>query len=227
MARKRAQADHQADTRGGGWVGLPQAVADSPAYLSLNPFERAVFHEILREFNGWNNGKIRISYEEIGKRLKARNRSLPNNGRIARAIVRIHDHGLIVPGEDFYWKERKAREYRLTFVTWGNAPPFRSATNEYLKWTPEIKIDGDAESPEDPQSGDAQSPEGLAVGEAESPANPKNGSFALPETVSPGDAGSPLISKPYAVPKTGPAKPSQASPKLLPENIAGRFAAGV
>ena len=64
MKRRKAKADHQADTRGDAWVGLPKVVAKSAAYLSLSPFERAVFWIILEKFNGYNNGEIAISYEE-------------------------------------------------------------------------------------------------------------------------------------------------------------------
>ncbi len=49
---KRKQADHRAETRGLGLSGLPHVVADSPSYLALTAFERAVHAEILKRFNG-------------------------------------------------------------------------------------------------------------------------------------------------------------------------------
>jgi hypothetical protein len=177
---------------------LPHVVSDSPAYLALDAFARAVLHEILRRFNGYNNGRIAISYEEIGARLKGRNKARPNNARITRAVLRLMEHGLIGEPEPESWLQRRAREYRLTFVTSGNAPPFRSATNDYLRWTPaRAKIDGDAGSPRMASRGDRQSPRLIRTGDAGSPDNSKNGSFALPSCRVPGDGESPLIDKPY------------------------------
>lgn len=195
MARrdKRKHADHRADTRGGALSGLPHVVADSAAYLSLSPFERAVLAEILRRFNGYNNGGIGITYDEIGARLKGSNKSNPNNRRIADAVVSLMDRGLIAEPTPESWLQRRARTYRLTFISSGKAPPFKAATNDYLRWSPRAKIDGDAGSPEKPQSGDAQSPKANASSDAGSPANLKNGSFALPQSGSSGDAGSLLI----------------------------------
>lgn len=211
---KRKQADHRADTRGAALSGLPHVVFDSAAYLSLSPFERAVLAEILRRFNGYNNGEIGISYEEIGERLKGSNRSLPNNGRIARAVVALIDRGLIAEPTAESWLQRRARTYRLTFITSGKAPPFRSATNDYLQWTPRVKNDGDAESPEKPQSGDARSPEAISTGDAGSPDIPKNGSFACDQSSSPGDAGSLLIGKPYPAAETDGSGWWAAGPRL-------------
>lgn len=198
MAKHRKSADHRADTRGSALSGLPHVVADSPAYLALNPFERAVLAEILRRFNGYNNGSIGVTYEEIGERLKGLNQCRPNNRRIARAVARLVDHGLIGEPEPHSWMERRSREYRLTFVSSGKAPPFRSATNDYLRWSPaEAKIVGYSPSPRTAQLGDVGSPRPLRSGDARSPSNSKNGSFACsPNRVS-GDAESLLIFKPY------------------------------
>lgn len=202
MPKRRPQADHRADTRGGALSGLPHVVADSPAYLDLCPFERGVLGEILRRFNGYNNGTIGISYEELGERLRGPNATRPHNGRLARAIVRLIDHGFLAEPTPGSWLQRRAREYRLTFITSGKAPPFKSATNDYQLWTPtQAKIVGDARSPEKPPSDDARSPEAPLSGDARSPRLPKNGSFALDGGSVSGDAGSPLICKPYGGPE--------------------------
>lgn len=198
MARHRKQADHRAETRGKGLSGLPHIVADSAAYLSLTTFERAVFGEILRRFNGYNNGKIGITYEQIGDRLKGRNRSRPNNGRIARSMARLIDHGLIAEPTPESWLQRRAREYRLTFISSGKAPPYRPATNEYLQWKPPTeKNDGNAVSPRNTQSGDARSRRGFSARAAGSPDKSVNRGFATDHSPRPGDAGSLLIDQPY------------------------------
>ena len=158
MAKKK-QADHRADTRGTALSGLPHVVADSPAYLALTPFERAVLGEIIRKFNGYNNGSIVASYEQIGERLKGRNTGRPNNGRIARSVAKLVEHGLLAEPTPASWMQRRAREYRLTFISSGKGPPYRSATNEYLSWSPSnANIKGDPASPGRRGASDAQSP---------------------------------------------------------------------
>ena len=226
MGGKRKQADHRADTRGAALSGLPHAVADSAAYLSLNPFERAVLGEILRKFNGYNNGDLAITYEEFGDRLKGLNKCRPHNRRIADAVAALHERGLIDEPTPHSWLQRRARRYRLTFITSGKGPPFKSATNEYLRWTPRVKNDGDAGSPETPRSGDARSPRGSGTGDAGSPGNLKNGSFACDQSSSSGDAGSLVIVKPYPTPKTGKGIPTRLDPQIVDgPSAAGKAAA--
>jgi hypothetical protein len=192
--KRRPHADHRADTRAGALSGLPHVVTDSEPYLDLYPFERCVLGEILRRFNGYNNGSIAISYQELGQRLKGPNATPVNNARIARAVARLIDHGFIGEPEPASWLQRRSREYRLTFISSGKAPPFKSATNDYLRWSPNTaKNVGDAASPEAPQSGDARSPEAHGLGDDPSPGGAKNGSFPSPNFGSAGDAGSPLI----------------------------------
>lgn len=198
-SKKRYQADHVADTRGQGWIGLPIAVGDSQAYLALTVFERAVLAEILRRFLGYNNGDIAITYEEIGARLKGRNNKCPpNNTRIAKAIGTLVLHGLLDEPTPQSWVQRRARRYRLTFISSGKAPPFRLATNDYLRWTPtKAKIDGYDTSPRKPQSGDAALPRASIASDAESSNVSENSSFTSPPFSSPGYSGSLVICKPY------------------------------
>ncbi len=217
---KRKQADHRAETRGQGLSGLPHVVADSDSYLHLTPFERAVHAEILKRFNGYNNGTIAITYEEIGERLKGRNAWPPNNARIARAVVTLMEHGLIAEPTLQSWLQRRARTYRLTYISSGKSPPFRSATNEYREWKPPLaKFDGDAPSPRKPFVGDAGSSGVILTGDAESPSHLENSSFACDRINSPGDAESSLICIPYPPRIDG----EQASPTNL---LAGPWLAG-
>jgi hypothetical protein len=179
-------------------------VADSPAYLTLSPLERGVLFEILRRFNGYNNGDIAITYEELGERLKGLNSCRLNNGRIALAVAKLWEHGLIDEPTEQSWAQRRARRYRLTFITSGKAPPYRQATNEYLKWTrATAKKDRNVSSPPTAQSGEAPLPMGPIAGNAQSPRGSKNCSFPLDGSVVPGDAGSLVICKPYQSPEKG------------------------
>ena len=136
MAHKKWKADHRADTRGEGLMGLPKCVYGSPAYRDLDLYARAVLMEILSRFNGYNNGEIGVSYREIGEGLGSQNFT-----RIARAVADLMEHGLIDIGHEAVWKERHSRQYRLTWVMSGKPPFTAKATNDYLDWSKKIGVD--------------------------------------------------------------------------------------
>lgn len=129
MSKKKWKADHRADTRGDGLIGLPKCVHGSEAYRSLDLYARAVLMEILARFNGYNNGEIGCSYREIGEGLGSQ-----NYARIAQAIADCMARGLLDIGHEAIWKERHSRQYRLTWIMSGKPPFTAKATNEYLEW---------------------------------------------------------------------------------------------
>lgn len=138
MGKRRKQADHRANLRGGRFVGLPTVVLESAAYLYLDAFDRAVLVEIMRKFDGYNNGRIAISQRELAERLRN-----TNFRRIGRAIGKLVEHGLVAIDLEGSWEERRAREYRLTFVSSGTAPHGRPSTDEYRWWEPAVKSRAD------------------------------------------------------------------------------------
>ena len=142
MAKSKHKAsDHSADTRAvdgiRGFAGIPRCVLLSEAYRTLSALERAILVEIVERLNGFNNGSIAISYAELAHRLDRKNQA-----PFAAAIATLWKHGLIEPGQDAFWKERKARTYRLTFVNTTDSigRPIQ-ANNDYLKGQPEGKND--------------------------------------------------------------------------------------
>lgn len=130
MAKKKWKADHRADTRGDGLIGLPKCVYTSEAYRSLDLYGRAVLMEILSRFNGYNNGQIGCSYREIAEGLGNK-----NFNRIARAVADCMERGLLDIGHEAVWKERHSRQYRLTWIMSGKPPFTAKATNDYLDWS--------------------------------------------------------------------------------------------
>ena len=130
MGRKKWKADHRADTRGEGLIGLPKCVKHSEAYRSLDLYARAVLIEILDRFNGYNNGQIGCSYREIAEGLGNKNFT-----RIARAVADCMERGLLDIAHEAVWKERHSRQYRLTWIMSGKPPFTAKATNEYLGWS--------------------------------------------------------------------------------------------
>lgn len=134
MARGKVKADHRADNRGGAWAGLPHCVLDSLAYQHLSLWGRAVLVEIVRAMNGYNNGEIGLSQRQIADRLRT-----SNFRSIGRAIAELMQHGFLDVMSEGKWKQRLARQYRLTFVNTGSPGHYRPATNEYRQWRPTAK----------------------------------------------------------------------------------------
>jgi hypothetical protein len=78
---------------------------------------------------GYNNGKIAVSQRELVEALGCAPR------KIVRGIAELMERGLIDVQAEGKWKERMAREYRLTFVSTKGGP----ATNDYVRWKPTLK----------------------------------------------------------------------------------------
>lgn len=157
MAKRKARAPCHADTRGRPWAGIPVCVIESPAYRDLSLWARAILVELVARMNGYNNGSIAISVTEVCAALGNSNR-----GKAARAIAELMEHGFIDLSVQADWKHKKAREYRLTFVTTEYAP--FGATNEYRQWEPKKQISGNGALPIDRVSGNGASPSSKSIG---------------------------------------------------------------
>ncbi len=214
MSRAKYKADQRADTRGRPWVGMPQVVIDSPAYRSLSDRAVRILYELLRRFNGYNNGSVAMSQREIGEAIGTK-----NYGSIGRAIAQLMDHGLINVTTEGKWKEREAREYRLTFVTTTRDGRHVTATNDYIHWTadrPRAKSGADhvsakkSVSAEGGSAGRGKLAEDVSARIAQSRRKTAVVTKAAAEDVSP------LIGKPYPVAEMGQEKP----PRIKPQNLA-------
>ena len=54
----------------GGHIAMPHHVWDSPAMRDSDAVSRVIFLEIIRRFNGFNNGKISLSVREDAEKAK-------------------------------------------------------------------------------------------------------------------------------------------------------------
>lgn len=126
MGKRRVQADCKADTRGGRWAGIPVCVIESAAYRDCSVHAKAALVELVARMNGYNNGKIAVSQRQLTEALRCSPR------KIVRCVAELMEHGLIDVQAEGKWKERMAREYRVTFVNTKNA----SASNDYVIWKP-------------------------------------------------------------------------------------------
>lgn len=125
MARRKPKADCQSDTRGGRWAGIPICVIESAAYRNCSAHARAILVEMVAQMNGYNNGEIVLSQRYLVAALACHPR------KVVRGIAELMENGLIDIAMEGKWKERRAREYRLTFVSTKSAP----ATNDYLAYS--------------------------------------------------------------------------------------------
>lgn len=190
--RAKVKADCRADTRGKPWAGIPLVVIQSAAYRDCSVHARAILVELVARLNGYNNGQIAVSERELRDALRCSPR------KVVTGIVELMEHGLLDVAVEGRWKERMARQYRLTFVTTKNA----SATNDYLRWTPEKAKSGVTDAvAEAPQSAtDAVTGRRNAATDAVTEGRGRSRKTANSQKRPATDAVT-LISKPYVVPE--------------------------
>jgi hypothetical protein len=114
-------------------VRLHHWLLNSPAYLSLSPAARAVHVEIVRLYNGANNGRLALSVRTAAARCRiARNTA-------ARALAELQDRGFVecvTPGA-FSLKTRHAAEWRLTHHKCDASGQLPSSS--FMRWKPPEK----------------------------------------------------------------------------------------
>jgi hypothetical protein len=106
------------------------SMMDTPAWQSLSCVERALYLELLRRYNGRNNGFIPYSVWEGKKHLHVGQMAIWRafQGLIERGFIEVMIKG------GFSRKRRHATEYRLTEFACDrtNTP----ATHRYRTWRP-------------------------------------------------------------------------------------------
>ena len=113
---------------------LPQWAFDSPAFRSLKPGPRAVLWEVIRRYNGANNGHIGFSQREMSAAINVADRET-----VAGYVRDLKERGFINAvrrgGFNVKAADRRASEWALTWLPVGEAP----ATKEFMRWQPEKK----------------------------------------------------------------------------------------
>ena len=103
---------------------LPYSMLQSPAYRLIAGPALKVLHELRSRYNGFNNGRISLSYEEAASLLAL------SKSTVRRAFDELKEVGFIVLEKQGQWYGRKASEWRLTFVEFNGLP----AANEWKYW---------------------------------------------------------------------------------------------
>lgn len=74
-----------------GFVGFPHSVSDSPAFLALRPAAVVILYAMYRKYNGSNNGKLSLPWNEFeGRHL------MNNSGTFYKHLKELCDAGLLV-----------------------------------------------------------------------------------------------------------------------------------
>lgn len=123
--RKGDKRLHRADGGGGGFVLLPHKVVDR-LLISVGPRAVAVALAIARKFSGYNNGRIALSTRDLAEAIGSAN----HKANIA-ALHELERAGFITVTARYPKGQRKANEYRLTFISYGPNGE-HPATNDYL-----------------------------------------------------------------------------------------------
>ncbi len=107
-------------------IRLTHDLLDSPAYQDLNLASRALLVEFSRICVPNRNGSLSISHRNAREKLKVSDRAATN------AFRSLADHGFIELKKGHSWRQRKAREWRLTCEQ--NCEV--QATDDWKKWVP-------------------------------------------------------------------------------------------
>ena len=99
-------------------MAIPHFVWDCSAMRYCDAASRVIFLEILRRFNGYNNGRISLSVREAAEKTRV---------SIATANKKIHNlvklgFIIITKNSGFNMKGRTAREFEITFHPANNRP---------------------------------------------------------------------------------------------------------
>ncbi len=113
------------DARGGSYFLLPHCLLKSEAWRTASPRAVKALLVLCQRHNGFNNGRIGMSLEELAIGMDSQN----HKGN-AKALAELHARGIAVLARNYPKSSRMAREYRLTFVPTEGSP----ATHEYVEW---------------------------------------------------------------------------------------------
>lgn len=115
------------------FVRIPNRVFDSASYRSLSCVDRAVLAEIIRRYNGSNNGFIGLGVREGAVAVNA------NKDTVNKSLATLKAVGLIQCGQagSFNYKVRHSAEWRLTWERCDKTN--KQATHAYETAEPKLK----------------------------------------------------------------------------------------
>lgn len=129
-----SKADRKGRTRGmlGSFVALPHYLLNSLAWRSLNMGERCAFIEVLKLYNGSNNGRLCMSGRVLARELRM------SRATATRALSKLCVRGFleVVKPSSFACKVKRAAEYRVTHFRCDATGELSSKA--FTRWQPQI-----------------------------------------------------------------------------------------
>jgi hypothetical protein len=101
----------------------------SAAWRSLSGAAIKILVELRTRFNGGNNGRLSLSWDEAARTLGI------GKATVGRAFEELLKKGFVVLEEKGHWYGRKATRWRLTFIQQEGCFP----THEWKQWVPPKK----------------------------------------------------------------------------------------
>ena len=106
MSGKRV--NHKGRNKHAPFVGVYRSVYDSQAYQALSPRAKAIYWEIRRRYNSYNNGYIGLSLRDAAKVIHG------STSTAAIALAELQAHGLIRLSNKGVYQNRHATTWTLT-----------------------------------------------------------------------------------------------------------------
>lgn len=129
-----AKHDHQGHSKKGGqFVLLYEFMQQTAAWRACSPVDRVIYIELVRTYNGSNNGRLAKGVRELGELANV------NKDTAGKALKRLAERGLIectTPG-GFSLKLPHTAEWRLTQYRCDRTGQL--ASKAFMKWRPEMQ----------------------------------------------------------------------------------------
>jgi len=110
----------------GQYMPLPYGLTKSTAFRHLSGNALKVFIELRSRFNGANNGRLSLSFQDAADLLGM------SKSSVKRAFDELVEKGFLKKRRDGQWYGRLAAEYILTTEKHGG----HLATHDWKRWTP-------------------------------------------------------------------------------------------
>ena len=109
----------------GQYVNMPYALLKSPAWRSLSGNAIKLWFELHTRFNGGNNGRLILSYNEAKRNLGM------GKATVQRAFAELQEKGFVVLVREGNWYHRRAHEWQLTTKPVHKTTGKQPATNDW------------------------------------------------------------------------------------------------
>ena len=110
--------------RSGGYVRRFESMLSSPAYRDLRPTARCLLEEFQRVYRPGRNGHLSVTLRAAAGLIRVSEPTASN------AFHELEGHGFLVLTSSHMWRERMAREWRLTFESHNGRQP----TDDWKMW---------------------------------------------------------------------------------------------